>query len=115
MKLLTALIASASVLALTPSIASASPLADRGIILDTFCSYPTLAIKNGGSALEDCVQIAMEADSRGYDEIAIKRVTDRFTADTIGTSRLAVSAYTNGRIVEFVESVKAGTYRRRTY
>ncbi len=111
MKLLTALIASASVsgIALFPSIASAGQfMSDREVAIATFCSYPTLVIKNGGSALEDCVQIAMEANARGYDGIALKRITDRFTARTIGTSEMVVSSWTANKLQDFAEDVRAG-------
>jgi hypothetical protein len=97
MKLLTALIASA--IALTPSIASASPMGNREVILQTFCSYPTLSMHH---ALEDCVEVAFEADSRGYDVYAIKRTTDRFTSKAVGMNLMTVSAWTNSEIEGFV-------------
>ncbi len=99
MKLLTALIASAIVL--TPSVAQSSPQRfDRASIVDTFCSYPLLSMKG---ALEDCVELAFEADSRGYDVPAIKRNTDLFTSRAVGMNVMVVSAYTRGRIQEFVQ------------
>jgi len=98
MKLLTAIIASAIVL--VPSVAQANPQKfDRASIVETFCSFPTLSMKG---ALEDCIELAFEADSRGYDVPAIKRVTDRFTSRATGMGPLAVSAYTSGRIQEFI-------------
>jgi hypothetical protein len=102
MKLLTALITSAitSAIVLVPSVAQASPQKfDRASILETFCSFPLLSVRG---ALEDCVEVAFEADSRGYDVPAIKRTTDRFTSRAVGMSVMVVSAYTNGRIQEFV-------------
>jgi hypothetical protein len=99
MKLLTAIVASAAI-ALIPSIAQANPQKfDRASIVETFCSFPTLSMKG---ALEDCIELAFEADSRGYDVPAIKRATDRFTSRATGMGPLAVSAYTSGRIQEFV-------------
>jgi hypothetical protein len=98
MKLLAALIVSAIVL--VPSSANADPVKfNRQAIVETFCSYPTLSLKG---ALEDCIEVAFEADSRGYDVPAIKRTTDRFTAYAIRMNVMTVSAYTNGRIQEFV-------------
>jgi hypothetical protein len=97
MKLLTALITSA--ICLVPSVANASPLGNRQVILETFCSYPTLSIRN---AQDDCVEVAFEADSKGYDVYAIKRTTDRFTSRAVGMGINTVSAWTNGKIEEFV-------------
>ena len=99
MKLLTALIASAIVLA--PSVAQAAPEKfSREIIVETFCSYSLLSMKG---ALEDCVELAFEADSRGYDVPAIKRNTDLFTARAVGMPLMVVKSYTQGRIREFVQ------------
>lgn len=99
MKLLTAIIASAIVL--VPSVVNAgqSMPSDREAAVETFCSYPTLPLKG---ALEDCIEVALEAAYRsGGDGIIIKRATDRFTSRVTGMGPLAVSAYTNGRILEF--------------
>jgi hypothetical protein len=98
MKLLTAIVASAAI-TLIPSIAQANPLANREVILQTFCSFPTLAL-NG--AVDDCVEVAFESISKGYDIYAIKRNTDRFTARAVNLDVLVVSANTEGNIQEFV-------------
>jgi hypothetical protein len=97
MKLLTALIA--SVITLTPSIATASPLGNRQLILETFCSYSLLRVEN---RVEDCVEVAFEADARGYDVYAIKRTTDRFTAKAVGMSVEVVSISTSYNIEQWI-------------
>jgi hypothetical protein len=96
MKFLTALITSA--ICLVPSVANASPFS-REVILETFCSYPLLSVEN---AQDDCVEVAFEAVSRGYDVFAIKRATDRFTSRAVGMDVMVVSTWTKGRIQEFV-------------
>jgi len=97
MKLLTAIVTAAIVL--VPPVAQASPTFTREVIVDTFCSYSLLRIEN---AVEDCVELAFEADSRGYDVPAIKRNTDRFTARVVGMDVTVVSTYTSSRIQEWV-------------
>lgn len=96
MKLLTALITSA--ICLVPSVANAAPF-NRQAILETFCSYPMLSVRN---AQDDCVEVAFEADSKGYDVYAIKRATDRFTARAVGMNVIVISAWTDSEIREFV-------------
>lgn len=97
MKLLTALIASAIVL--VPSAANAVPNADRQVIVDTFCSWPTLFVNK---AEDDCVELAFELDSKRYDLQAIKRHTDRFTSRVTGTGIITVSTWTSGKIDDYL-------------